>query len=400
VNLSRGQFLAVTLRMIVAGVCCVGIWQSWKLARADYLLRLDTEQSARAAIALAPDAWEYYMRIAQMDRGHAKELLEAALRLNRYNAQADIELALRYEAEGDYSQAEKLLLQAYEVDRTYVPRWSLANYYLRRDDMPAFWTWAHRSAEMPSDNMGPLFELCWRVTPNPERIAGAILNDQPDPIRQYVGFLVGKDQLRSAASAASRLVLYGEPARDLPLLFSVLDKLVAVRDGAAANGLWHLLIERRWIVADTTVPNNADFTRAPLPVSFDWRLLSYPGLHSWPGPSGLETEFTGEEPEDGSIAEQILVLLPGSYTMEYSYRSRGIPPDTGIRWQIIDAASGTIIAESPHLSSESMKNNALAFSVEHDASLLRLRLAYSRAPGTPRISGTLIMRSINIQQQP
>jgi hypothetical protein len=40
------------------------------------------------------------------------------------------------------------------------PLWALANYDLRRDDMPKFWTWARRAAEMPTGDMGALLDLC------------------------------------------------------------------------------------------------------------------------------------------------------------------------------------------------------------------------------------------------
>jgi len=392
--------VGVALRIIIAGACCLGIWCSWEFACADYLFQKDTEESVRAAIRMVPDGWEYYMRLAQLDRGHSPELLATSLRLNRYDAQADIELGLQYEAEGDFGRAEKLLLDAYEVDHTYLPRWSLANYYFRRDNMPAFWAWARSAAEMPADDIGPLFELCWRVSPDPEKIAGAILNEKPELIRQYLGFLLAKDQLRAVAIVAPRLVRSSEPDTDRPLLFSVVNRLVAANDAAAANALWHLLIEQHWVVADATVPNNADFVREPLPVSFDWTLPEYPGLHSWPGSSGLETEFTGSQPEDCTVAEQAVALTPGNYTMAYTYHTSDIPPGTGIRWQIIDAKSNTVLADSPDLSSDTLNHSALAFSVPPGASLLRLRLAYRRALGTPRISGMLVVLSTQIQAHP
>jgi hypothetical protein len=389
--------IGVALRIIIAGTCGLGIWCSWQFAHADFLFQKDTEESVRSAIRLVPDGWEYYIRLAQFDRGHTRELLETSLRLNRYDAQADIELGLQYEAEGDFGRAERLLLDAYEVDHTYMPRWSLANFYFRRDNMPAFWAWARSAAEMPADDIGPLFELCWRVSPDPERITGAILNEKPELIRQYVGFLLAKDQLRAVANVAPRLVRSGEQETDRPLLFSVVNRLVAANDAAAANALWHLLIEQHWVVADMTVPNNADFVREPLPVSFDWSFPEYSGLHSWPGPSGLETEFTGSQPEECTVAEQAVILTPGNYTMEFSYHTADIPPGTGIRWQILDAKSNTVLAESPDLSSDVLEHLALAFSVPPDASLLRLRLAYRRALGTPRISGTLVVISTQIR---
>ncbi len=93
------------------------------------------------------------------------------------------------------------------------------------------------------------------------------------------------------------------------------------------------------------LPNNPNFARPPLPTNFDWELSSYPGLHSWTGTSGLEIEFTGTQPENCSIAEQTLVLMPGRYTMNYSYRTVDIAPDTGIQWQVIDVKSGAVLSK-------------------------------------------------------
>ncbi len=392
----RSRLFAIALRTIVAGVCALGIWSSWKLARADYLFRLNTAESVREAIRLEPDAWKYYMRLAPFDDAHAQQLLETAIKLDPYNAQADIELGLRLESAGDYRQAEKLLLDAFSIDHTFLPRWSLANFYLRRNNMSAFWAWARSAAEMPSDNTGPLFELCWRVSPDANEIARRILNNNPDVIRQYLAFLLAKDQLPAAAEIAHRLTQVGDPKTDDPEMFSAIDRLIAAEKGDAAKSLWNVLIEKHWVVADTGAPNNPNFARDPLPVSFDWALSSYSGLHSWPGPSGLETEFSGGQPENCTIAEQAIDLPPGNYELEYSYRTNEIPPETGIRWQIFAAGSESALAESPDLSGDALNHAKVAFSVRPEASLIHLRLQYQRTLGTPRISGTLVIPSVQI----
>jgi hypothetical protein len=387
----------VTLRILIAGLCCLGIWYSVKIARADYLFRQDTEASVRAAIRQVPDNSAYYMRLAQFDQEHTREMLTTALRLNRYNAQADIELGLQYEADGDDAKAEKMLLDAYEADHTYVPRWSLANFYLRHDNMPAFWTWTRRAAEMPADDIGLLFDLCWQVSPDPQKIATAVLNDNPALLRQYIGFLLTKDQAPAASLVAQRLIRSGDAETDRSLLFSVINRLIATNEASAANTLWHLLMDWHWAAADATQPNNAEFRRKPLPVLFDWNLPEYTGLHSWPGPSGLEVEFSGSQPENCIVAEQAIVLTPGNYTLEYSYHTTDISPDTGIRWQIFDARSNTVLAESPYLSSNDLKQAEVAFTVPPGVLLLRLDLGYKRAIGTTRITGTLGMESVHIQ---
>ncbi len=388
---------AAALRIAFAGVCCLGIWYSWNLADADYLFQKDTEGSVRGAIHLVPDNWSYYMRLAQLDRKDAGSLLATSLRLNPFDAQANIELGLQYEADGDYARAEQALLAAFAVDHTYLPRWSLANYYYRRANMPAFWTWARSSAEMPADDIGPLFELCWRVSPDNQIISKAVLNDNPETVRQYLGFLLTKDQMSAASDYASRLVTVGTQDLDRPLLFSFVNRLVGANDGAAAAALWRLLINRHWVVADDFLPNNANFMREPLPVPFDWSLPEYPGMHSWPGSSGLQVEFTGSQPEDCKVAEQALVLAPGTYTFRYSYRTTDISAGTGIHWTVLDSKTGTVLADSGDLSSDGVKRAAMEFRVPAEASVLRLVLSYHRSLGTTRITGMLFAISTQIE---
>jgi tetratricopeptide (TPR) repeat protein len=391
------MLLAATVRIVVASVCCLGIWFSWKAARADLLFREDSVDSLRAAIRLVPDGWQYYMRLAQLDREHAHGLLDTALKLDQYNAQAGIELALQDESEGNYAESEKLLLAAFAADQTYVPRWSLVNFYFRRDNLPAFWKWARKAAEMPSEDMGPLFELCWHVTPDPGEIARALLRDDRDLVRQYLRFLIDKEQMDALATVAPRLVKVGNPEIDRDFLLGAINRLIVANNGPGANGIWKSMVARRWVAGGASLPNNGEFDREPLQVAFDWALPEYPGLHSWPGSSGLETEFTGEEPEDCIIAEQYVTLSPGSYSLSYSYHTTGIAQGTGIKWQILDAKTGTMLAESDALSNDTQTQANWAFAIPNGVPLQRLRLAYQRTLGTPRVSGTLLVISTRIQ---
>lgn len=387
----------IALRVTVAAACCLGIWHSLLLARADFYFKKDTEESIKRALNLAPDGWPYFMRLAQFDRANATKLLETSLRLNPYDAQADIELGLQYEASGDDGRAEKQLLQAYSIDHTYVPRWSLANFYFRQGNLPKFWFWAKSAAAMPSDDIGALLELCWHAAPDAGAISNAILNEKPEFLRQYIGFLVAKDQLQAAAAIAPHLVQAGDPQSDLPVLFTVVNSLVARADSSDALAVWRLLLTHNWVVADSTIPNNASFFRTPLPVRFDWSLPEYRGLHSLPGPSGLQTEFSGSEPEECAIAEQSVVLKPGNYALTFGYNTTDIRPSTGIRWQILDAKTNLVIAESSDLSSAQLQQSAVEFSVPPESSLLTLRLGYRRRLGTVRVSGTLNVHSVQIQ---
>jgi len=385
--------------MLVMCGCCLGGVVAWNLARADYLFRQDTPQSVSAALALEPDGWRYALRLSQLDEEHASALLKRVLALDPFNAQANIELGLRSEAQGDDAAAEKYFLASYAVDKTYLPRWSLANYYLRHDRPQEFWKWAQSALRMPAQDIRPLLELCWRVDPDPVKIDAVVRTDDPGVLLQYLEFLVKKNQMAALAPVAARLLRSGTMADDRPFLFSIVDRLVTEKDAADALALWRGMEDARWVTIDSSLPKNASFAREPMAVSFDWSLATQTGLHSWPGPTGLQTEFTGEEPERCVVAEQVVALQPGSYRLIYSYRTAEIPAATGVRWQVLDAASGAPIAESSDLSSETDRQEALPFTVVAGQPLFRLRLKYERVVGTPRIAGNLRMISTRIQPQ-
>jgi len=393
-------FFSVGMRAALAAASLLGICESWRNLRSDELYWQGTADSLRAAIRLEPGCWLCYVQLARLDDRNAEELLRTSLRLNPYNSDAAIDLGLRYEADGDFREAEKLLEQAFAVDHTYAPRWSLANFYFRRGNIPSFWTWARKSAEMPDSDIGGLFDLCWRVSRDPTIIEANIVVNNPLVIRQWIDFLISKDKAQAAVHPALRLVHLGSEEMDRDRLFALTDRMVVANDAPSADSLWLELIRQHWIVADSSIPNNPEFAREPLPVKFDWNLSADTGLHSWPGSSGLVTEFTGDEPENCTIAEQAVSLPPGNYRLESSYRTRGIAANTGIRWEVAEAESNAILASSPFMSGDSLTKFALPFSADSNHRLLHLRLAYQRQPGTPRVSGTLVVASVRIQVLP
>lgn len=394
------QIQAAALRLVVVAGCCWAIWCSWRVARADYFFRQDSDASIRQAISTTPDASSYYLRLAEFEPTHTEELLTTAVRLNPYSAQADIELGLQYEVQGQFGKAEESFLRAFAVDRTYLPRWSLASYYFRRGDIQAFWTWARSAAEMPSDSTGPLFELCWRVSPDASEITRRIVNDDPTLLRQYLDFLVSRHQALASAEIAIRILQHGDRTTDLPRMFSAINQLIADQAGDPAKAIWTALIARHWVVADTGSPNDPNFARDPLPVRFDWTLPSSAGVQSVPGPSGLETEFSGLEPDQCEIAEQAAVLSPGKYEMDYSYRTAGIAPGTGLNWQITAGDPPKALAGSGYLSAETLTRAKMTFSIPQGTSLADLRLNYQRALGTVPISGSLVISSVEIHSLP
>src|SRR6202035_876537 len=126
-------------RFVLTGLClavlAVGIVWNGLFAIADLSARRNETDSTRLAMRLMPANAAYPAQLAEelyaSDPEAAKSLLQKAVRLNRYDASSWIQLGLLSEAGNEIPQAEEALLQAASVDSTFLPSWSLANFYFR-----------------------------------------------------------------------------------------------------------------------------------------------------------------------------------------------------------------------------------------------------------------------------
>ena len=145
--------------------------------------------------------------IYALDPPSAKSLLQRAVELNRYDASSWIQLGLLSEAGDDLPGAEKALLRAGSVDATFLPSWSLANFYFRRENPARFWFWVQKAAQMDPGDATPLFRLAWYVSPNAEEIASRLQIKGPVLAGQFLNFLMAQGDAKAVTEAASQLLM-------------------------------------------------------------------------------------------------------------------------------------------------------------------------------------------------
>jgi tetratricopeptide (TPR) repeat protein len=396
----------------MTGVCLaaltVGIVWNGLFAVADLSARRNQPDSTRFALRLMPANAVYPAQLAAelyaSDPPAAKLLLQKAVKLNRYDAASWIQLGLLSEAANNLPQAENALLQAASVDSTFLPSWSLANFYFRQQNAARFWYWAQRAAQMVPDDATPLFRLAWYVNPNAQEIENRLQMKRPLVEGQFVNFLLTQGDPEAVTVAASHL-LRTSNQESTETLLGACDWLLDHKRPDLALALWNGLAARTAypsLGADSPV-TNSDFGKSPLSHGFDWHLRTGEGVSSFlnANPNTLGFEFSGEEPDSFLLLSQTApVHAQKSYALTVDYATSGIPPGSGIEWQVTDEHTGAVLARTPSLSSEQGGEQGgtvtTCFTTPANAAFVNLSLLYQRQPGTVRVEGKLALKAVRL----
>jgi tetratricopeptide (TPR) repeat protein len=395
-------------RFAITGVClvalAVGIVWNGLFAVADLSARRNQTGSTRLAMRLMPANAAYPAQLAEelyaSDPPGAKSLLQKAVKLNRYDAASWIQLGLLSEAGNDLPQAENSLLQAASVDSTFLPSWSLANFYFRQQNAARFWYWAQRAAQIVPDDATALFRLAWYLNPNAQEIENRLQMKRPVVEGQFVNFLLTQGDPEEVTEAASHL-LRTRNQESTETLLGACDWLLEHKRPDLALALWNGLATRTSypsLGADSPV-TNGDFRKSPLSHGFDWHLPTIEGVSSFlnVNPNTLGFEFSGEEPDSFLLLNQTApVHAQENYALTVDYGTSGIPPDSGIEWQVTDEQTGAVLARTTSLSAEQGGIATTCFTTPANAAFVNLSLLYQRQPGTVRVEGKLALKGLRL----
>src|SRR5579863_4966918 len=217
------RIFAVAALVVVA----VAAVYSIRLALADAAYRKRTRQSVARALKILPDNAGYLLfRAQQMDYDgeNSTALLERAARVNPLSSAPRIRLGLAAEARGDFSGAEKWLLDAARVDRQFEPRWTLANFYFRRERPTEFWKWMRAALQVSYGDRRLAFDLCWRMTQNPEQVLTQAIPDRHEVLAAYLYYVM--DLHHEAVAAAALKLAQVQDGSDGPELDLACDLLI------------------------------------------------------------------------------------------------------------------------------------------------------------------------------
>ena len=352
---------AAGLAALAAEFAAAGLW-SVRLAAADYWFTKETPEATEKGLALTPGQSAYYVRLALLVGDDHPSLAVAALRravsLNPGDGRAWVELGLRYEAAGDLGAAEQALLRAAGEDKTYLPRWTLLNYYFRHNDTDRFWYWAKAAVPMIYGDPLPLFHLCGRMSEDGQ-LTDRLEIRKPEIQAGYLFYLLDAGRADLAGPASRRLLMENRSA-DVPLLLDACDRLIDARRVDDAIAIWNgLRRARRLPYGDPSggVPpalTNGNFAVSPTGHGFDWRLPALEGISASreENPPGLRLTFSSTQAE---TAEPLVQVVPvrerTAYELKFAYRTSGIGAGTGLSWRIEEAGTGRGLKDGEDLAS-------------------------------------------------
>lgn len=359
-------------------------------------------QRATELVRFAPAA-EYFERLAVLDPDHSGQWLDAALSANPRLSQAWIAKGLDAESHGAAKEAEADLLKAASVDRQYLPAWTLTNFYFRQNRPAEFWLWARRAAQLTYDDFKPLLALAHTVEPDPETVISKLGAGQ-SLIEADVDYLATRGQLDHAQRAARILLARKNPA-ETPRLMELAKRQIRAGHARYALELWNALDhgDDPRLAPDARASANGDFTTEPSGAAFDWQLHHNPGFSVTWNHGELVVRLSGDQPESCVLIEQIVAIEAGRpYRLSYEYATTGLTLPTGLAWKL-DGAAEVAIPPAPAWVTNSMQIQSSAGSTTKtqigfgEPVLSRIRLLYSREPGTTRAQGEMQLRHFQLE---
>ena len=164
-----GRLLAAGFGLLAVGAS----YQETVMAWSHNLARRRTSEALDRASKIVPlnAAFLRERGILTLDSNPqvAEHLLQRAVALNAYDADALIGLGLLAESGGSVEDAEEHLIRAVNVSRRFKPKWALASFYARQGRLDSFWPMASAAANVEAGDPQPIFRLAHQVLKDPER---------------------------------------------------------------------------------------------------------------------------------------------------------------------------------------------------------------------------------------
>ena len=375
-----------------------------RLFTADVLSRSTSLYGRQTAVRLFPGDVTYILSLVDLRRQNELEVrdqLRLATLADPLEAHLFIDLGLETERAGDFDTARRYLLEAARLSNEFLPPWTLANYYFRRDNMPECVKWLRRAIEIGTADMRPAFRLLSLAGVSSSEMA----NTLPRTRHVFIPLLdwaVSDGRMDLVHEVGPVVVRQWPHAQPHSLLrYCALLAVSSASDRLQAADVWNTLVADG-VLAQTsifpaTAPRVVDsgFTDTSGSLAFGWRLNTVEGIIPVNYSKGLRLEFEGTEPDRWPVLMQVLSLRPGaSYVVRCSYQSSGLPASSGLFWRVEDPDTYADLTQTTGFLNDAQHSVDTKFTAT--GRFARLVLTYVRPPGTVKIAGSVLLLQMDL----
>jgi hypothetical protein len=382
------------------------IYLSLTRSYADLEYKENTIPSLQQAARRTPGNAAVHLALGiQLDLGgqDAEPEFRAAVRLNPFWAEPRMRLGLLAETRNDNSAAERLLLEAAEVDHQFAPRAALMRFYARQGRTAEFWRWARLALERAYGDLSPLFDLCWSMAAEPQEVYTKAVPPTHTVLKGYLTYLVDRGRTAFAAPIAHALLPEAGPA-DRDVLLEYCERLIDLSP-ADAIATWNASCRRGLLPYEPLDPQhhprivNADFSRDPVSRGFDWKLTAPPEVSTARLPDGgMELSFNGRQAEAVELISQVVPTVSGrKYRVSVDFQTENIAKPSGLTISADDPKGGPSLGSADLTPSEAAGAVALEFTGPPPGAVA-VRFRYRRPLGSVRTEGTLIIRHVQLEE--
>lgn len=386
-----------------------GCYYSALLATAAYVFDRNTAASTGMAARLVPYNPKYIARLSDWEPQQRAALLQRATGLNPFDSASWIQLGLLTELDRhDPQDAERYYLKAAAVDHMFQPKWTLTNFYFRRQNEDQFFRWARATLDITPYAPDPVFTQMWLMTQDARRIEAAI-PERPRTLLQYAAFLASRKRFLSIPPIVQRLV-DAVPARDAhvwgrdDMLAEIEDRLLAEGHRDAALRVWADMRHAGWIAGTIPTPDhpltNGEFSVPFYGHGFDWVAVTAAGvvIDPLPDKKSLRMTLSGDQAEHCDLLRQYIPVEAGrEYEMQWLATGLQINVPSGLSWRVQPVPGSNTSAPSL-FSGDLLRSPAgvWRFRVPAATSLCTLTLEYARPSGAARAHGVVRLESISL----
>jgi hypothetical protein len=398
------RILDILARIVLAVALLAASAEAIRIAIADFYFNQQTAEGFERAIGWAPGNAEYHRWLAitvlASDPVRSEREFRSAIRLNRWYADARLRLAMLLESNGRFAESEQELVGASTVDNTFLPRWSLANFYFRRENMDGFWKWARASVLMSYGDRAQIFDLA--AATGETRLAERLDLKGKAVWASYLGWASAKAPAPEIKRAALEVAAAGDPLQRDALRYSV-TRLLDLNEVDTALEVWNAGVKAGLAPPGDAARGritNPKFSATPDGLGFNWAGQKPNGGIMVPETSagGLRIRFTGDQAEVCDLLFQRVAVRPGAtYRLTVRYWTRGFNRASGLLW-LASAGPKELARMEDYLWDEGGGTAKLEFEAPRNSPWAMVVLRYQRPPGEVRGAGEASIESVRLEE--